>query len=254
LHGMEIENKLNERIKDLKKYAYEYFIFLNKQVDIAGTDNKDKFKLSMEGDKLKVEVIAEKTVKYSRTIDPSTTDEVRLFGKANDDTFLINTSLSSGIKIFLIGGTGKDTYESAKPIKIDDDLIIRDNHEKNNFDLKQAKVKLSNKPENNTYNRKSFQYDYSIFFPNVGYNPDDGFLLGFNYSKVKNGFLKWPYSSKHSIVGNLGFTSKSYTFKYSGEFISLAGDNDFIVEIDIFSPQNVTNFFGSPCPDLQYPG
>ncbi|NNF32980.1 MAG: BamA/TamA family outer membrane protein [Saprospiraceae bacterium] len=243
--GEEIIMKLQSRVKGLEKYGREYFEFLYKSVDIVGTEETDTFKLKTLPDGyLEVIVSSEGYTKYQRTFDRKITKEIRMYGRSSTDVYLMNSSIASGIKLYLIGGPGKDIYTSFQPARLVDEVIIRENNDENFYLLPQAQVITSDKPRHYTYNRTAFEYNYKLFFPSISYNPDDGLMLGFSLNHVKHGFMKWPFSSKHNVSGSFGIASSSYRFNYAGIFTDLIKEYDFLVDVDIFRPQFVTNFFG----------
>jgi hypothetical protein len=245
LTGEEVIHKLISRLKKLDIYAREYYNFLNQTVDIPGTEDRDTFTLeTLDNNALSVRLTSEGSLKYYRVFDSEITKEIRLYGRSAEDVFLVNSSIASGIKIYLMGGPGEDTYTSSRPARLVDKVVIRENKEENNYFLPQAKIITSNKPKYYTYNRNAFQYNYHLIYPNLSFTPDDGVMLGVNLNYVKHGFMKWPYSSSHNISGSIGLASSSYRFHYSGAFTSIVGERDLLVDLDVFSPQYVTNFFG----------
>lgn len=79
----------------------------------------------------------------------------------------------------------------------------------------------------------------------MGYNLDDGFMLGggFKYTK-QEGFRKVPFSSQHSLLAAYYFGTSNFKINYEGVWNGVFGDADLAVLADVFAPNNTQNFFG----------
>jgi hypothetical protein len=118
------EDKIIETLKQRRQYLKEemlqYYKFLAKEVDIAGTDKKELFEITRHDD-ASVSLIIYKVNKegeanrklYERLFLPDETKEIRVYGMGADDKFEIKGSARSTICIRIIGGTGNDEFDNA---------------------------------------------------------------------------------------------------------------------------------------------
>jgi len=97
----------------------------------------------------------------------------------------------------------------------------------------------------NTFDRLGYKYPFQSIFATIGFNPDDGLLLGPTFKFMRHGFRKSPYKSIHQFKALYAFSTKAVNIKYSNEFISAIGDKtDLITDIEYRGPNNTSNFFG----------
>src|SRR5690606_23917917 len=81
-----------------------------------------------------------------------------------------------------------------------------------------AKIRFRDNYEQNTFDKDKKTFDSGIMTPGFGYNPDDGFMLGFQVGKVINGFKRNPFTAKHTLSGGYYFATKGFDLAYTGEF------------------------------------
>src|SRR5439155_26562337 len=111
-----ITKKLISRRSVLDEDALHYYNFLSKRVNVVGSNKKEYFKVSREGNDLNVKVYKRKkendsiSLMYDRTFDPHQTKEIRLYGLNDDDIFDIDSNAHSKILVRMIGGKGNDTF------------------------------------------------------------------------------------------------------------------------------------------------
>lgn len=245
----DIIDKLKKRKEYFRKEMMGYYHFISKSVKIVGSNQKEFFSITKRDDG-KVLVTANKIERtgvvsskvYERLFDPSVTKELLIYALEDDDSIVVKGN-SSAIKIRIIGGPGQDDFVnegSGKRINIYDATF-----EKNTFSGNTGyKNKTSANPEINRYNRLDYKYDYFKPWADIGYNIDDGFLLGLQLEYIKQGFRKEPYSMRQSIRADKAFQTGSYRFIYQANYIKAIKNIDLSVRADFKSLVNVTNFFG----------
>lgn len=242
-----IANDLKARRQYLADEVMKYYRFLAEIVSITGSDKKELYEITRNKDGsvlvqvYKITKEGEQSIKmYERTFDPSVTKELRIYGFGGDDRFAIKGS-NNKIRIRLIGGDGKDNFQSASRGK----AIV--------YDMKNGKNKLSghlkNKMANdslvNSYQRIYYKYDQTIPFLSASYNRDDGLFLGVSLKFIRQGFRKTPYKSMHEFTVNHALATNAFNFRFYSEYIGILGKNiDLLTDIDIKAPNNTTNFFG----------
>ena len=115
ISAKEIVAKLKRRRNDLEQYARDYYYFLSKEVNVAGTLQKEFFKVTrVNSDSTKVVVYKidkdeqPSQVIYQRVFLQSETKEIRLYGFGGNDKFNITGKTEKSILIRVIGGQGRD--------------------------------------------------------------------------------------------------------------------------------------------------
>lgn len=122
ISGRTIENKLKSRRDGLVKNVMKYYGTLAKSVHVIGTDKKDFFKITNEGDDLAVEIYdyagKEKGRQmYRRVFKRSETREIYLEGFGDNDHFEIEEGVASKILLRVLGGDGNDSIANKGKVK-----------------------------------------------------------------------------------------------------------------------------------------
>ncbi len=248
LHGEEITRKMISRRNALAPAAMEYYRFISKRVNVIGSNQKEYFRITSEGNDLRVRVFARNRrndtnfVMYDRLFDPNVTKEIRLFGLNDKDHFEIDSSARSRIKIRMIGGQDDDTFDIKGNVEallydLDDNLnyIKNDHHAKNRF---------SKDPPVNDRNIIGFNYNTSKF-PQLhfNYNSDDGLLIGAGFSHRTFGFRNLPYATDQKLTAIYAPDRRALQLEYRGEFNHITRNLDLWIRGNFTSP-SLNNFFG----------
>jgi hypothetical protein len=179
---------------------------------------------------------------YERTFNPSHTKELRIYGFAGDDRFVLRGK-EDRIKIRMIGGEGADSFENTT--STGETGIVYDTRSGNNKITGQLKDRMRNDTISNHFNRLGYKYNQAIPFISGGYNQDDGIFIGGYLKLIHHGFRKDPYKNVHSLTVNHAFSTGASRFLYNSEYISTFGRNsDLLFDVDVKAPNNTTNFFG----------
>ena len=251
--GEEIVSKLKSQRDNLKKYAREHYQFLSKAVNIEGSNKKEFFKVERISDDSTRVRMYKKTNKhkkekklYDRTFLTHETKEIRLYGLGGKDEYHISGETNKGLKIRVIGGTGKDEIEDVSSVKgISKKTWVYDKSDKNDLKLgKESKDKTSNREDVNLYDRKEFKYDLLAPIVFAAANEDDGIFLGGGFLYTNHGFRKAPYKSTHLFTGKMAFETNAFSFNYKGNFTDVIGKWDFGLNIIALAPNYITNYFG----------
>ncbi|MCD6062173.1 MAG: metallophosphoesterase [Flavipsychrobacter sp.] len=248
LSGQKISAKLKSRRNLLLKAGLKYHAFLAKKVNIAGSDQRERFKLSDKDNALLVEVFSledsdTQRLIYSREFDGYTTKELRLYGLAGNDEFQVNATAQSQIKLRLLGGTGNDAYDlKGKNRKHIYDFTDEDN---NILNKQRTNKHLSSDSTINQFNYHEYKYTQLYRFPYVtgGYNADDGVLLGLGFEIETYGFKKEPFASNNNLSFLYALANKAYKIKYTGTFTDAMGKIDVMPYFEFQNPA-LFNFFG----------
>ncbi len=244
----DIKEKLKGRRGNLQEIAARYYNYLNELVILTGTDKDDyievsrvdnnvtHIKISRIIDGEKGEVIVDKN--FNKEI----TKEIWVYGLDDKDVFEVTGQANNEIFTRLIGGQENDTYiiKNGKGVKVYD-------HESKENTIKEnkgAQIRLTD-----VYNLNLFDFNKnitknSVMTPAMGYNPDDGFLLGMSYSKITNGFQRNPFSQQHKFKGGYFFATNGFSLQYDGEFANIMNDWNLHVGGQFTTDNFTTNFFG----------
>ena len=248
IDGKTISDKLVSRRNALTEAGITYYRFLSREVNVVGSNQKEYFKISDNGNGLQIRVYAREPgndtsfMMYNRIFEPSNTKEVRLYGLGNDDVFEIDESAESRIKIRIIGGKGNDTFNIRGKVK---NLIYDMNVEGNYIQhISNTRNRFSKDPPVNSYSILGFQYNTSEF-PRIqfGANSDDGFIAGAGFAKRTYGFRNDPYATDQKFGIYHSFNNGSFRFTYNGEFNHITRNIDLLLKGRLGVPE-VNNFFG----------
>ncbi len=249
ISGPKIVQTLKERRNNLLRETLEYFYFLSEIVNVTGSDKKEMFEVTRNDDGSTTLVVYKidkdgnlASKMYERKFDPQHTKEIRLYGFGGDDKFVMKGS-NDKIKVRMIGGGGDDLFENQN--KSATSGYVYDRKDGNNKIVGNFRNKMSNDSTVNSFKR--IYYQYNKFGPSlsIGYNPDDGLSLGLGFKVIRHGFRKEPYKSSHSFAANHSLSTSAFRFRYNNEFIGVFGEKtDITTDIDVRSPNNITNFFG----------
>jgi hypothetical protein len=253
LNGETIIRKLKQRRDDLPQYASKYYLFLAENVDVVGTNKRERFEVSRLND-AETEVKLYQTTKndsfgiltYQRTFKTDETEEVRLYGLGGDDIFTFTGNVNKGSKIRVIGGKGEDELYDDSRVKGGKSIIAYDRPEKITINSDgEVRNKTSDKdPLVNTYNRMAFKYN--VILPQLygGFNPDDGLFFGGGASFINHKFRKEPFGRKHSVRAAVAPKSGSFNLRYIGEYTDVIGNWDLLMALDFFRPGFADFFYG----------
>jgi hypothetical protein len=248
IRGEDIINKMINRKNILSTAGMNYYRFISKNVNIIGSNEKEYFKVNNAGDGLQVRVYARSKetdtnfIIFDRIFHRGETKEVRLYGLNNDDKFEIDSTVSSKIKIRIIGGKGQDTFDikgNAESLLYDifpeENIIINKKHAKNRF---------SNSAPDNDQSFLGFNYNTTRLPKlNFNYNTDDALLLGAGISKRTYGFRNQPYASDHNLSFLYAPNRNAFQVFYRGEMNHFTRNFDVVVEGKYAAPA-LRNFFG----------
>jgi hypothetical protein len=243
---------LKKRRGDLKKYVKTYYKFINKEVNIVGTEDTEFFdvnRLSSDSTSVTVYKINKNgerdNILLNRVFYTSETKEIRLYGLGDADQFSINGDVSGGVLVRIIGGKGLDQYTDSSIVrgKAKATRIYDSTGNIFNTSAETKKVYTSDTLLVN-YNRRNFKYNKLIpkFAP--GYNIDDGVYIGGGLILIKNKFGKEPFASTQSVAMNYAIATGAYNFWYDGLFRRAIGKWDLHLAGAIKAPNYVFNYFG----------
>ena len=236
-----------ERRSNMAAAMSKYYHFLSKTTDILLSNKNELVTLTdayAGGLELNIHKINKdgkiKDRLYNRIFYPDLTKEIRLYLSKGDDSVVLNNH--SSIKLRIIGGKGDKAYNV---IQTDRVVQVYDRKKHITFSGDEAMVNkhLSNDSLNTTYIPAN-PYNKIIPALNVGYNEDDGVMLGGMVRFVNQGFRKMPYDNVQQVSFIHAFATQAYKLKYLGEWIQALGKTDLLLDGEAMVPSDAQNFFG----------
>src|SRR5690606_2774896 len=133
-----------------------------------------------------------------------------------------------GIRIRMIGGKGADTFQvKGKTKSLVYDVTNQPNYI---FSGSRTKNRMSSDPMVNRYDIYEHQYDIKRFPRlNVGFNIEDGLMLGAGFWYRTHGFRKEPYESDNRLSTLYSAFNNAYNIRYQGEFNHVFRTYDFVL-------------------------
>jgi hypothetical protein len=209
--GKEIAEKLKVRKEGLNDAVEKYYKLLAKEVDVVGTNEAEYFEITrLESGAVNVKMYPRKdlsfdklrmTVFFDRTFYPNETEEVRLFGLAEVDSFYISGNSKKSILVRIVGGNGVDIVNDQSNTKLGTrkTLVYDYPNGVNLRKSKETRAIYSEKSTLNEYNQEAFQYNTYLPVPLLVVNPDDGFGGGFVLNMKRFGYGNKEYKAAHTI-------------------------------------------------------
>ncbi len=243
-----ITSKLISRRDGIYKNAMKYYKFISKNVNVTGSNEQELFHITAAPNGILLSVYKKDdksdsaTVMYKRTFINKVTQEIRLYGLNGNDKFIIDDNVKSKIKVRIIGGKGSDTFD----IKGANKTFLYDLSQEKNVILADHKTRKSFSTNSSVieYDPSSFEYDKFVFPQiNLGYNSEDGILVGFGFTSTTYGFRKKPYSTNQKLTTLFAPSNRAYQAKYAGTFNQVISKFDILLNGEIFNP-TLNSFYG----------
>ncbi len=236
------------RLEKLGQFATDYFEVLQKYVVVQGTDKDDWFELTgapdggilvrayrnIEGEKSKLF--------FERTLDPALTREIWIYGLDDTDRFDLDLPGGTKIRVRIVGGLGEDDYvvESGRKAVLYDHRSTENNFE----GPSRARKVLTDNYQVNTFEPLKLANYNTQFLPAVGFNPDDGIRLGFDYSYTRFGFRRNPFTFRHGLTAQYYFATSGFDLQYEGEYANIYKNWNLQINARYTTPNFSENFFG----------
>lgn len=251
----EIKRKLIGRLQNLQTISDQYFLEINKYGVVKGTNKDDFFEIKRHQNKTTVTAYRiKKGVKsdvfFKKTYSKLTTKEIWIYGLDDDDCFEVTGQGTDFIKVRLVGGQNKDTYNVQNGKKV---VVYDFKTKENEFVTKRGLRKLTDNYETNVYDYKKLKYNSNLLIPSFGSNPDDGFKIGLININTKNHFERNPFSAQHKFSAFYYFATNGFDMSYTGEFANIIGQTNLHINSKFTSPNYAVNFFGfgNETPNLE---
>lgn len=244
----EIKKKLKGRRSNLVDIAKRYYKLLNELVILTGTDKDDYIEVMRIGDnetQIKISRIKDGEkgeVIVDKVFHKDDTKEIWIYGLDDKDVFEVTGKANNLIFTRLIGGQENDTYiiKEGRRVKVYDHKSKPNTIKEN----KRGTIRLTDNYKINLFDYQKNVVTNSVITPAIGFNPDDGVLLGLQFVKTKNGFQRNPYSNQHRFKGGYFFATNGFSIAYDGDFANVFNDWNLHVGGQFTSENFSNNFFG----------
>jgi hypothetical protein len=255
LRHTELLKILKSRRADLPRAFSEYYFFLNRNVFIQ-TSNKNEFVEINDTLKNEMQVSIYRLSRkdkirqpiFSKTYDPHITKEVRFFLGRGEDSIVINNK-KTPIKLRFSGKEGPKQFNlivSDKKVSV----FEKENGAVFQGDTTRFKKHISNDSTNTAIVPGNL---FNVITPliNLGYNPDDGVLLGaivtftrgLDYTTTTFSTKKYTSFQQFGFVHS--FETRAFEAKYNSEWKQLIGAADLQIHATVNAPNNTQNYFGT---------
>ncbi len=242
-----IKYNLKGRLANLQKISDAYYDHINKYAVVKGTNKDDWFEIERlpngitEVKAYRIKKGKKSDVFHDRTYNYDETKEIWIYGLDDDDVFKVYGDGDKPIKLRLVGGQNKDTYD----IENGDKVKIYDyKSKKNEFTTSKGSKKLTDDYKTNVYDYKKLKNSSNQFMPTIGANPDDGLKIGVSNIYKSYGFEQNPFTSQHAFKASYYFATNGIELGYYGEFSKILGNMNLGVDAIYTSPNYAINFFG----------
>jgi len=245
-------DQLKNRRQDLLRAMPDYYKFLNKNIDVLFSDKNEQVNITGTPDgKLNVNVfkISKKnelsTLLYNRLLDPLVTRELRLYMYGGQDNINIVNN-NSPIKIRIIGdGVSPKQYHFEGASRYLRKIHVYEAGSSANFSGQSGPVhKHLSGSAANTQFQSTDRYNKNIPLLAIGYNADDGLILGGGIRMIRQGFRKTPFASSQEFIFAHSFSTNAFRFVYKGEWTDVIDNTDLTLNLNAFAPDNTQNFYG----------
>ncbi len=251
--GEKMIARLKARRDRLPDAAERYYDVLASVIDVVGSNKHERFEVDRLPDG-NLEVVVYKTTKdgdirsllYRRNVLAAETREVRLYGLAGNDQFVIRGKAPRSIRVITVGGPGDDWFADSSVVRgLGRKAVFFDTPTGTTVTAgRGAKVVVKDDPRVNHYDRNAFSYDLTRPIVYFGNNKDDGIILGGGFSTTKHGFRMEPFAVRHEVTGDVALKTRAFNIAYRGRFTNLFDPWDLLLDARLSSPNNVFNFYG----------
>lgn len=239
---------LKTRRKHFSSWAEQYYDLLHENIIIHGTQKDDLFEVhhlpnghvKVIVTRIKSSISAQDTI-LNKTFHPDQTKEIWLYGLGDQDEFHVTGTTSSPIKMKIVGGQKKDTYRIEHSKKL---TVYDFKNEKSVFSGRSVSRHLTDDYDLNNYDYHKYKRMIPEYYPALGYNPDDGVIVGGQVQLTQYDMELNPFTSQHALGLRYYSATSGFSVDYTGELAHIIGKNNARFQARYKSPVFAQNFFG----------
>lgn len=255
-HSPKVVENLKKRCRRSLDLARRFYEHVSRLVDVKGSLNSDRFVVDRLPDgRTRVQAWQSNesgppTRFFDRTFLPKETREIRLYGLAGADTFILRGQSKRKASILrLIGGLGRDTLRDASGVRgwrrrniyydfREEDKALAPGPE--------TRIVRTDDPRKLTYDRLGHDYAYNRLqlLPDFGFNPDDGIFLGISSELSTYGFQKAPFSTRHQLNLRYAIGTNGFLGSYRATLVDVLGKWELFFDSFFSNFLYTNNFYG----------
>jgi hypothetical protein len=207
---------MSARVNSLDQISEDFRAELLDHGLVNASDDADSIIITQLEDRVHIKVIGdydgkERNVKFDGDFFEKSTSRIWIYGHEGNDIFVVQGKSKSSIKILLIGGYDYDRYYSQE--NFGNVTIIDDHSEESVSKSTDIKYRLIKDKTVHELSRFDLLPQHKFLLPTLGFNSDNGFKLGAQYTWNNSGF-----KSKNShTIGASYLTTRASTeifYKY----------------------------------------
>lgn len=254
LSANDIELNIQSRRNELLESGMSYYHSLAKVVDIPLSEkNEFIYVRTLPQGMVEVEVRNKKKDGsegrrlYKRTFYPEETEELRIYGIAGEDEYILSGDQKSNITIRIIGGSKFDKYAHSAEFPNQNRIFLYESKDPTTNAValnNKVKYRLKNDSAVHAYDYYNYKYDRKGAFVNLNYGVDRGLIIGLGYLIENQGFRKSPFAEKHTFSARYLTGRQSFILDYEGIFKEVFDNQDLKIGLNSLGPRNQSNFFG----------
>lgn len=253
LDGDRFKEILISRRDALPEVAEKMYLIYSRAVDLVGSDKHERFEVERINDEATLARIIktskegeERRILFERTFLHDETRELRLFGFDGNDRFIVSGTVNKGLRVVAVGGAGEDRFSDTSRVRGTRHMtVFYDTDGGNEWDVgRQTRVVRSDDPAVNAYDPFDYRPNQRLPQSFIGYNSEDGLLLGGGIRFIRHGFRKDPYASSHMFRANISTRNRAINARYDGLLVSELRAWDVGVEAGYLSPNSIRVFYG----------
>ncbi|MBK8516637.1 MAG: hypothetical protein IPL55_10260 [Saprospiraceae bacterium] len=235
--GSIISEKLKSRRADLVRAVKVFYADLSKKVHIPGTNKRDYFEI-ISNDNSTVEIHIydinkygdREKMYYSRMFSTEETDAIYCFGLGDDDRFDVSGFGGESIKVYIIGGEGKDSIFTGSKNMLSSKCIQVYDSDNSDFVENPNLIGTNNPARPARY--EPYTFDYNYLAPKPGFRNSSGngfgYTLGLTY--YVRGFNKPDFAEKWDFGAIYYPGLKAYRLDGKYQYKHFIGLSDLFIQ------------------------
>jgi len=237
--NLDIRQIMISRLESIEQMSNDLYEVINDRACVVGTSKDDIMIIESDKDGLSVKIMDDDQdkVMIERRFTADETKRLWVNLYDGDDDVRIRGE-KSPISITMVGGYGEDKFTNETGTK--SALKIYELNDENTYEGA-SKVKEIEQKEIISLTRSDFKSNYSFIIPVLGFNRDDGVIIGASYNHLRHSYKK---TVTHSLGASIATARRSTEFSYSALIESPLYKLNKYIDLQFLGPRYENNFFG----------
>jgi hypothetical protein len=259
ISGPAIIETIKGRRDHLVEFAEQYYRFLARHVDVVGSAEREYFDIRRVNDnETSVQIYGmdengavESEPRYSRVFKTDETKDVRIYGIAGNDRYVLNGKVNDGIEIRIIGGPDKDAItDNSLVAGHSRKTIIYEDWDNTITPSSETRLRISTDSVVHEYDYEEYEYHKRGLLPLVTYDNPDRVFVNFGVGFDRHRWRKDPYGFSQGIYARYTLGQNAISLLYDGIFYDVFKkwnlffmvNYDFIRQTNFFDLGNDTKY------------